>query len=193
LWLRHQKRKISSKNDELYIKLSKNNLIKYNLDEYLTDKDLNKDKDKLSLDEGYKLILEYIKENGYVPTYQIKYKNKHIGNWLHNQKRKINSQTDELYIKLSENKLIKTKLDDYLIKKNNKKYNTIIKNKKEILSTDSHKEDNFMNLSKRQLDVTPKEIHTIQTIRNNKILEPNKIIIVKPKINKLINKDIFDE
>jgi len=91
------------------------------------------------------------------------------------------------------NKLIKTKLDDYLIKKNNKKYNTIIKNKKEILSTDSHKEDNFMNLSKRQLDVTPKEIHTIQTIRNNKILEPNKIIIVKPKINKLINKDIFDE
>jgi len=49
------------------------------------------------------------------------YKNINIGMWLQTQKIKINSKTDELYLKLSVNPIIKNNLDEYLINKELKK------------------------------------------------------------------------
>jgi len=52
-----------------------------------------------------------------VPVRRTNYKKQNIGIWLQNQKKKIKSNIDDIYIKLSENECVKESLDKYLTKK----------------------------------------------------------------------------
>jgi len=108
-WLQHQKNKIRSNKDELYIKLSQNKYVKESLDEYL-DPELiwNKSKD---------LLFEFCDINKRTPQNKEVYKGNRCGQWLQDQKKKIRSNKDELYIKLSQNKYVKESLDKYLTNK----------------------------------------------------------------------------
>eukprot|EP01084_Bolivina_argentea_P007361 13823_1 len=99
-WLGKQKVKISSKEDDLYIQLSKNEYVKQSL-----DKCLNKRKNKLSADEKMLLLFEYCDVNKRYPKGRaISYKNVKIGKWLDTQKGNISSKEDSLYIKLAKKK-----------------------------------------------------------------------------------------
>jgi phage tail tube protein FII len=48
-----------------------------------------------------------------MPTQNTKYKEANIGAWLNNQKKKIKSKEDNIYIELSINKYVKEELDRY--------------------------------------------------------------------------------
>lgn len=108
------KSKINSTNDDLYKKLSKNQILKKCVDKYLTSKELNKNKEILSFNEILSLLNEFIKKYNRNPTSKEAYKNVNIGIWLDNQKKKLKTKDDELYKKLSENEFIKQNLDKYL-------------------------------------------------------------------------------
>jgi antitoxin component of RelBE/YafQ-DinJ toxin-antitoxin module len=118
-WLNAQKNKIKSNEDDIYIKMSKNNIIKEYLDDYLKKKNL-------TFDKTFEIFLEYININKRTPTKSEKYKNTNIGLWLQKQKIKIKIKSNkcDIYIKMSKNNITKECLDDYLKKKNNK-INTI--------------------------------------------------------------------
>ena len=119
-WLLNQKRNIKCEEDDAYQKLKENKYIKINLDEYIKNKELNKDKIKLDWDEMCKLVFEYCDKNKCTPPARCNYKNKNIGMWLNTQKSKINSKDDDIYKKLKENEYIKINLDEYLEKKQNR-------------------------------------------------------------------------
>ena len=121
MWLGTQKRKINDVNNELYKKMSINEYVKNNLDQYLENVNENKDKIKLKWEEIKELLFRYCNENKCVPQQKIKYENQNIGEWLQDQKRKINNVDDELYIKLISNEYIKYNLNDYLKNKESKR------------------------------------------------------------------------
>ncbi len=113
-WLQNQKGKINSNEDDLYKKLATNEYIKQSLDEYLEHKKQNKDKVKLKWNKWKDLLFEFCDINKKCPISRDKYKNQNIGSWLQDQKKKINSNKDELYKKLAVNEYIKQSLDEYL-------------------------------------------------------------------------------
>jgi hypothetical protein len=117
-WLQNQKNKINNSDDELYKKLSANEYIKDNLDQYLKIKESNKNKEKLEWKELCELLFKYCSEHKCVPSRRIKYENQNIGIWLQYQKNQINGIDDELYTKLSVNPYIKNNLNKYIKKKN---------------------------------------------------------------------------
>ena len=110
------KSKINSVDDDLYKKLGKNQIIKESVDKYLKMKEQNKGKENLSFDEMFLLLKEFTDEHDRNPTSKESYKNINIGIWLDNQKRKMSTKNDDVYIKLSKNKLVKENLDKYLLK-----------------------------------------------------------------------------
>jgi hypothetical protein len=116
-WLQHQKYKLNDEFDDIYIKLSENIYVKESLDKYL----VNKTKEKLDWNTWKNLLFEYCNKNKKIPADGSIYKNKNLGRWLQNQKKKINDITNNEYIKLSENKHVKKSLDRYIINKENNK------------------------------------------------------------------------
>ncbi len=114
VWLQTQKVHINSIDDELYIKLSVNEYVKINLDNYLKYIEENKDIEKLSWEQWQQLLFKYCNENKCYPQSKIRYENRNIGEWLGYQKTKINSVEDDLYKKLSINEYVKKNLDEYL-------------------------------------------------------------------------------
>ena len=117
-WLQDRKTQINNTTSEIYVILSKNEIVKQELDRYLIGKEKNKDKIKLTFDESKILLFEYCDENNKIPVRKTKYKNQNIGQWLQNQKTQINNTTSEIYVILSENEIVKQELDRYLIGKN---------------------------------------------------------------------------
>jgi hypothetical protein len=117
-WLSDQKKKINSDTDKLYTELATNQYVKKSLDEYLARKEENKQKIKLNRDGWKKILFEYCDINKHVPTQIVSHKDQKIGGWLSDQKRKINSKNDKLYIELSANQYVKKSLDKYLDNKN---------------------------------------------------------------------------
>ena len=117
MWLHSQKSNINSTEDELYKKLTVNEYVKKSINKYLKNKEKNKDKVKLTQQQWMNLLFEYCNQYKKVPINKIKYKDKHIYNWFHSQKKKIKSTEDELYKKLAENPYVKESLDKYLEKK----------------------------------------------------------------------------
>ena len=111
------KTKLNSKEDEVYKTLSKNKKLKINLDEYLQTKEKNKDKKNLSFDESFNLLTEFIDKNERLPICKEKFKDIGIGNWYQHQKQKIDSKNNEIYKKISKNKIAEKNLDEYLSKK----------------------------------------------------------------------------
>ncbi len=120
-WLRTQRKKINSIDDDLYKKLSVNEYVCKNLNEYLENAEKNKDKVKLGWDDLQKLLFKYCDENKCAPQNKTKYETQHIGEWLGSQKKKINNINDELYKKLSVNEYVKKSLDNYLRDSENNK------------------------------------------------------------------------
>ena len=64
--------------------------------------------------EWKNLLFEYCNEYKQIPTQKMKYKNQNIGSWLSTQKKKIKYNSDDVYIKLSENKYVKESVEYYL-------------------------------------------------------------------------------
>ena len=118
-WLQHQKKKIDNVNSNIYINLSENVYVKQSLDDYLIYLNKNKNKEKLEWNDWKTLLFEYCNINKIVPTKKTLYKNQLIGQWLQEQKKKINDVNSDIYIKLSENIYVKKSLDDYLNPDNN--------------------------------------------------------------------------
>ena len=114
MWLQNQKKKIKNKDDEIYKKLSINQYVKESLDEYLINKDKNKDKEKLEWKQLKELLFEFCEKEKRCPIKKEQYKNQNIGTWLQNQKQKIKNKDDEIYKKLSINQYVKESLDEYV-------------------------------------------------------------------------------
>lgn len=105
-WFSYEKKKIIDKKNTIYIELSKNDYAKQHLDEYLNPQnEWNKWKD---------FLFEYCNENKKKPLYNSIHKNKNIGKWLQNQKKKIKNKNNENYKQLSKNKYVKECLDEFL-------------------------------------------------------------------------------
>ncbi len=113
-WYNDQKKKVNKVDDEMYKKLSVNGYVKKNLDEYLEYLEKNKGKEKLEWEQSKNLLFEYCENNKCTPPNKTIYKNQSIGCWMQAQKGKISNINDDLYIKLSQNKYVKEKLDEYL-------------------------------------------------------------------------------
>ena len=113
-WLQHQKQKIKNKDDDIYKKLSINQYVKESLNEYLINKDKNKDKEKLEWKQLKELLFEFCEKEKRCPIKKEQYKNQNIGTWLQNQKQKIKNKDDEIYKKLSINQYVKESLDEYV-------------------------------------------------------------------------------
>ncbi len=132
-WLNVQKKKINNIKDELYKKLCVNEYVKISLDNYLKNKEKNKDKKYFTWEEKKEILFEFCNINKTIPTRKKIYKNENIGLWLKNQKAKIKNTNDELYQKLSLNQIVKISLDNYL---KNKEQN---KNKQKLSWEESKK------------------------------------------------------
>jgi len=117
MWYQTQKGKINDTESDIYKQLSVNLIIKDNLDEYLKNKEMNKDKLKLTFDELLNLLSEFVEKNNRCPMNRESYKNWNIGTWYQHQKKKINDAKSDIYKQLSVNSIIKDNLDEYLCKK----------------------------------------------------------------------------
>ncbi len=121
LWYQNQKPKITDINSDIYIKMSQNDTVKENLDQYI-----NREVKRITFtfDEVFIIFMEYVNLNGKVPTKGTSYKNINISEWLQVQKKKINDTSSPVYIKLSTNSLVKQNLDLYLSKEKKEKIYT---------------------------------------------------------------------
>lgn len=107
-----QKKKITSINSNMYIKLSTNTLIKKNLDDFLLHK--NTKMPQLPPDAKQILLFKFVNTNSRLPKESDQYEGTNLRFFYNNLKKQISSKTSEMYIKLSTNKLIKMDLDTYL-------------------------------------------------------------------------------
>ena len=117
-WYGGQKKKINSKDDEVYKLLSENKIVKNALDRYIFD--INNNFTSYFYDKK-KFFIEYIEIFNKVPSSKVKYKNHKIGQWYSSQKERIHDKNNEVYKLLSVNKLVKDNLDKYLINKEKNK------------------------------------------------------------------------
>lgn len=120
-WLGAQKKKIKDNTSDVYIKMSKNKIIKKNLDEYIEYKIKNKNKVKFTWEENMDILCEYIDQYKKIPMRGTLFKNHKFGCWLSDQKKKLYTQSDELYHKLNRNITLENNLNNYLIKKKKNK------------------------------------------------------------------------
>lgn len=113
-WLQTQKRIMESNNSDIYRKLSINEYVKKSIDYYLENRVVNKKKILLTWDESKNLLFEYCHEFREVPSHSKIYKERHVGLWLQDQKKKIKSVESDIYQKLVENHYVKRSLDEFL-------------------------------------------------------------------------------
>ena len=113
-WFQDQKKKLDNIDNKIYKILAENIIVKENLDKYLIDKDKNKDKEKLTFDESKKLLFDFCDEYGRTPTWKEQFKNCNIGQWLQDQKKKIDNIDNNIYKILAEDICVKKNIDKYL-------------------------------------------------------------------------------
>jgi superfamily II DNA or RNA helicase len=87
---------------------------KETIDNYLVDV---KEYKRLTWNESCKLLFQFCDEFEKCPSKKYKYKTKNIGIWYRDQKRLINNNNCDLYIKLSRNTYVKNSIDKYLLNK----------------------------------------------------------------------------
>jgi hypothetical protein len=180
VWLQHQKNKITSTEDDVYKILSENLLVKQNLDEYLSFKEKNKDKEKLSFEEWKSLLFEYCDEHQKCPANKTVYKNQHINSWFVYQKGKITTTENELYKVLSENLSVKKNLDEYLL--------FIEKNKdKDKLSFEEWKSLLFEYCNIHQKCPTAKTVYKNQNINTWFVNQKGKITSSEDELYKILS------
>jgi hypothetical protein len=110
-FVRYMKRKITSKDHDIYKILSTHPLVKKSLDTNFNIKDQIISHRTESFEAGKKLLLEFYEEYGRIPTETEKYKKVKLGMWLHSQKNMIKSINDQRYKDLAVNEMIKRSLD----------------------------------------------------------------------------------
>lgn len=114
-WLGSQKKKMINETDPLYIKLAMNEYVRASLNKYFEFRENNKDKIKMGQTELRELLFEYCDINQCVPIKGTIYKDQDISEFLHQQKRCILDEHDNLYIELAKNQHIKNNIDKCLI------------------------------------------------------------------------------
>ncbi len=139
----YYKQKIVSKNDEYYKELSKNDIIKKNLDKMFlrSIKSLKRNKVNLSFDEKIILLFNFCNKNKkcaksediiYIDNNKNYIYDSYCYNIINNDliefnvgefyiynRSKINSKDHEFYVKFSENIIVKNNIDNYLENKKN--------------------------------------------------------------------------
>lgn len=138
-WYENNKRKILSKDDDLYLKLSENPIVKAHIDKYM-EETISKQSNlfiNLSYDEKVQMVFEFADKNKRPPAQNEKVgKDGTIGSFLHcqlhNKKFKIGC---ERYNKLIKNEYIKKRIDDFFSNKevNKNKIEQTQEEKKELL------------------------------------------------------------
>lgn len=191
MWFRNQKNYIFSKNDSLYLKLGKNDIIKHNIDNYLKKKEINKIVPVLTFEDKYKIFIDFVNENNRTPMQKENYKNIWIGQWYQEQKKKIKSVNDEMYKILSKNNLVKKNLDELL---NYKEKNV---NKKKLSFDESLKLFlEFVEGKKRTPTESEKDLNGNSNIgkwfqhQKLKIINNESEIYKKLSINEIVKKKI---
>jgi len=183
-WFYNQKKKINLNTDETYIKLSQNIIVKEELDRYLNPN---------TFDEIHEIFLEFVNLNNRTPTQKESFKNINVGKWFSNQKSKINANTDEMYIKLSQNNIAKEELNKYLNKEKKEKIYTFAESFAIFLE--------FVNLNNR----TPtnkesfkniniglwfhRQKNKINTVEDEIYVGLSQNIIVKNELDKYLKKE----
>lgn len=124
-WYRQKRKEIRSKEDEKYIKLSKNPIIKNNLENMFKKKDVPVDptpvEKNMSRSESIKLLIKYVDEFGYCPASSEKYSDYSLGKFFaHLKSNAIESTESPVYKELADYPIIKENLDKYLEGKNKK-------------------------------------------------------------------------
>jgi antitoxin component of RelBE/YafQ-DinJ toxin-antitoxin module len=114
IWYNHQKNRTKSKENKIYLILSENKLVKKNLDENFKNRELNVNKIKLTFEQSFAILLNYVNKFNKIPAYKEQFQNCKIGSFVRDQKKKINSTSHERYLELSKNKIIKDYFDEFL-------------------------------------------------------------------------------
>lgn len=117
-WFQIQHLTIKSKNDAMYKRLSKNQILKSRLDNYLNKKPNICAK---SWDVSYSALIKYVNEYNTIPKTNIIHNDVNIYSWFNIQKYKIDNTESIVYKKLTTNSIVKQNIDLYLHKKNNDK------------------------------------------------------------------------
>lgn len=108
------KQRIITNTSNMYIKLSKNSILKTNIDEYLVEREQNKNKHELTLEDKINLLFNFVNTAGKVPTCRELHEEFKLGKFYFYHKDRIQSYSSEMYLKLSKNNIIKLNLDEYL-------------------------------------------------------------------------------
>ena len=106
-----------NKDDNLYEKISTNQYLKIDLDNYIKKKKAK----KLSEEEWINLFFRYCKEYNKLPTAILIYEEYNIGYWYTYAKSKMTKESKDIYNKLAKIQYVKEDLDKYLKKKEKSK------------------------------------------------------------------------
>ncbi len=109
-WYSMQKTNITNKKNDKYNNLSQNKIIMNDL-----DKNIFRSQQHM-FDSKMKLLFEYVNINKRLPELNTIHKIINIGSWFYEQIKNIRSTSNETYIKLSKNLIIKNALDIYIEK-----------------------------------------------------------------------------
>ena len=120
-YLTSQKSKIKNVSDDIYKKLSKNEYVKENLDEYLKHKKIKEKLKKLNFKEMLDLLFKFCDKYKRPPTFGEMYEGQNIGQWFHSKKKKVTGVNCDMYVRMSQNSYIKESLNNFV----NKKYQTV--------------------------------------------------------------------
>ena len=116
MWLNEQKKKIKDSSSDIYKKLAVNEHVRLSLDSFL-----EKNKNKLTFDDYVALLFEFCDKNTRTPKFSEQYRKVNIGQWLSNQKSRLNDSNSDIYKKLAINEHVKLNLDLYLENKDKEK------------------------------------------------------------------------
>ncbi len=96
-WFGRQKSKIISNNCNIYKMLAINQVVKDNLDQYLINKENNKNKKVYTFDEKVQMLLDFTYTYDKIVSITEIYNEFPLGQFYFNQKRNISSQNDKIY------------------------------------------------------------------------------------------------
>lgn len=191
IWLKNKKCSINDHNSQIYIELSKIELVKPILDEYLKLKINRPVKIKYTFNQTKQLLCFFCKEHNRIPSKSEKYNNYNIGKWLQNQKHKIDDNNSKLYIALSDIPLVKTDMDRYIKEKIENQTN-----KHNILNFDQFKTLLFEFCDKFERTPIKNEVYKEYNINSwlanqqKKVINTNSEIYIKLSENKLVKEKL---
>jgi superfamily II DNA or RNA helicase len=135
-WLSHQKDKINSIKDDIYIKLSLNDYIKNALDKYLEEKYKKNNKIEYTIEQKKEFLLKYVIKNEKVPSRSIIDENNcNLGYYYLGLKHNVKNNKSKVYKEFEEYEIIKNDFNRLIQEKetNKNKISFTYDQKKELL------------------------------------------------------------